>query len=200
MTTTEQGNRGRTLALGVGAGLAVGLLANLVRKTAVQGLTVAAGRWDEALAAEHKAALAIFEALEKTTDKQAGRRSVLLAQLKFAISKHAFSEENSVYAQMLVRAKQSGRGLARRALAHELRVKGVDDDTAGEVLAAVDPLFERRTARLLVDKRLRGMHGLDVAVKTRRLAGMLARKGYPGDVALAVIRDAIAESPEHRRD
>lgn len=103
MTTDQQGsgdNRGRTLALGIGAGVAAGVLANLVRKAAVQAPTVVAGSWDEALAAEHKAALAIFEALEKTTDKQAGRRSFLLTQLKFAISKHAFSEENSVYAQM----------------------------------------------------------------------------------------------------
>lgn len=104
MTTNRQDSSnsytGRTLALGIGAGVAAGLLANLVRKTAVQAPTVAAGSWDEALAAEHKAALVIFEALEKTTDKQAGRRSFLLMQLKHAISKHAFSEENSVYAQM----------------------------------------------------------------------------------------------------
>ena len=93
-------NTGRTLALGVGAGIAAGLLANLVRKAAVQAPTVAAGSWDEALAAEHKAALGIFDLLEKTTDRQAGRRSFLLMQLKYAISKHAFSEENSVYAQM----------------------------------------------------------------------------------------------------
>ena len=97
----EQGSTtGRTIAIGVGAGIAAGLLANLVRKAAVQAPTVAAGSWDEALAAEHKAALAIFEALEKTTDRQAGRRSFLLMQLKHAISKHAFQEENSVYAQM----------------------------------------------------------------------------------------------------
>ncbi len=103
MTAQQQGssdNKGRTLAIGVGAGVAAGLLANLVRKAAVQAPSTLAGPWDQALAAEHKAALAIFEALEKTSDKQAGRRSFLLTQLKFAISKHAFSEENSVYAQM----------------------------------------------------------------------------------------------------
>jgi hemerythrin-like domain-containing protein len=91
---------GRTLAIGAAAGLTVGLLANLLRKAAVQGPTVAAGSWDEALAAEHKAALAIFDLIEKTDDRQAGRRSFLLMQLKHAIGKHAFAEENSVYAQM----------------------------------------------------------------------------------------------------
>ena len=93
-------NTGRTLAIGAAAGLAVGLLANFARKAAVQAPTVASGSWDQALANEHKAALAIFDLLEETTDRQAGRRSFLLMQLKHAISKHAFSEENSVYAQM----------------------------------------------------------------------------------------------------
>jgi regulatory protein len=37
-------------------------------------------------------------------------------------------------------------------------------------------------------------------VQTRRLAGMLARKGYPSDVSMRVIREAIADADEHRRD
>ncbi len=108
--------------------------------------------------------------------------------------------DDAAYAQMLVRSKQTGRGLARRALSHELRAKGVDDETAAEVLEAIDPGAERRRARQLVDKKLATMHGLEVAVQTRRLAGMLARKGYGGDVSWGVIRDALADAPEHRRD
>lgn len=108
--------------------------------------------------------------------------------------------DDSAYAQTLVRTKQSTRGLARAALTHELRTKGVDEDTTAQVIAAIDPDDERRRARALVDKRLATLHGLDVAVQRRRLAGMLARKGYPGDLAWSVIRDAIADSPEHRRD
>ncbi len=108
--------------------------------------------------------------------------------------------DDAAYAQMLVRSRQETRGLARTALAHELRARGVDDDTAAEALDAVNDAGERRRARELVDKRLRQLHGLDVSVQTRRLAGMLARKGYPGDVAYAVIRDALADAPEHRRD
>ena len=38
--------------------------------------------------------------------------------------------DDEAYAAMLVRSKQTGRGLAARALARELRTKGVDDDTA----------------------------------------------------------------------
>lgn len=90
----------RTVAIGAAAGLITGLLANLVRKAAVQAPTVAAGRWDKALAAEHAAALKLFDLLERTHDRATTRRTVLLMQLKHAISKHAFQEENVVYAKM----------------------------------------------------------------------------------------------------
>lgn len=108
--------------------------------------------------------------------------------------------DDEAYAAMLVRSQQAGRGLAARALARELRTKGIDDDTAEAVLADIDPEEERERARALVVKKLRTMHGLDATVQTRRLAGMLARKGYPSSVAFAVIRGAIAEAPEHQRD
>jgi regulatory protein len=108
--------------------------------------------------------------------------------------------DDEAYAGMLVRSRQAGRGLARRALAHELRAKGVDDETAAAALAEVDPRAEEEQARRLVAKRLRTMHGLDAAVQTRRLAGLLARKGYDADVALRVVREAVREAPEHHRD
>lgn len=90
----------RNVAIGAAAGIVTGLLANLVRKAAVQAPTLAAGRWDKALAAEHAAALKLFDLLERTDDRATTRRTVLLMQLKHAISKHAFQEENVVYAQM----------------------------------------------------------------------------------------------------
>jgi regulatory protein len=108
--------------------------------------------------------------------------------------------DDEAYAAMLVRSQQSGRGLAARALARELRTKGIDPETAEATLADIDPEAERERARALVDKKLRTMHGLEATVQTRRLAGMLARKGYPSSVAFAVIREAIAEAPEHQRD
>jgi regulatory protein len=108
--------------------------------------------------------------------------------------------DDEAYAAMLVRSKQAGRGLAARALARELRTKGIDPETAEATLADIDPEAERDRARALVDKKLRTMHGLDATVQTRRLAGMLARKGYPSSMAFAVIREAIAEAPEHQRD
>lgn len=97
---TGSGSVGRSVAIGAASGVVAGLLVNLVRKAAVQAPTVMAGNWDQALAAEHAAALKIFDLLEKTTQKDTGRRSFLLMQLKHAIGKHAFQEENVVYAMM----------------------------------------------------------------------------------------------------
>ena len=108
--------------------------------------------------------------------------------------------DDEAYAGMLVRSQQAGRGLARRALAHELRRKGVDDETAQAALDEVDPHDEEERARQLVAKKLRSMSGLDPMVQTRRLAGMLARKGYGSEVAMRVVRDAVREAPEHQRD
>lgn len=108
--------------------------------------------------------------------------------------------DDEAYAQTFVRSKQAGRGLARRALAHELRKKGVDEEIAHAVLDEVDPEDERARAHELVAKKLRSMHGLDRAVQTRRLAGMLGRKGYGPEVSRLVITEALDAQPEHQRD
>lgn len=98
--TVKANNSGQSLAIGAAAGLAMGLAANLFRKAAVQTPTVLAGNWDVALAAEHAAALKIFDLIEQTDDKATARRATLLAQLKHAVGKHAFQEENVIYTMM----------------------------------------------------------------------------------------------------
>lgn len=86
--------------IGAATGLFLGLAANFGRKAVVQGMTAAQGDWDEGLKAEHRATLKIFDAIEATTAKQTSRRKLLLAQLKHALGKHAFEEENVVYPAM----------------------------------------------------------------------------------------------------
>jgi len=108
--------------------------------------------------------------------------------------------DDQAYAQMLVRTQQAERGLARRALAAQLRTKGIDDHLAGEALASITEEDERDRARALVEKKLRAMHGLGIEVQTRRLAAMLARQGYSWSVSYTVIREVIADSPEHLPD
>ncbi len=104
------------------------------------------------------------------------------------------------FAEMLVRSKQAGRGLASRALAQELRTRGVDDEIVKQTLGSIDPETERACAEELASRRLRTMAGLEPTVQARRLSAMLARKGYPPSVVYAVVRDAVNGAPEHQRD
>lgn len=104
--------------------------------------------------------------------------------------------DDAAFARLWVESRQSGRGLARRALAQELRRKGVADEVAREALDDIDPADEEASARALVARKLRSMSRLDAPTKTRRLVGMLARKGYPGGLALAVVREAVRTEDE----
>lgn len=108
--------------------------------------------------------------------------------------------DDRLYAGTLVRSQQSKRGLARRAIAQELRRRGVDDDVIREQLDDIDDDSERDRARELAEKKLRTMHGLDATVQARRMAGMLARKGYSSAIAWSAIREVIADAPEHQPD
>lgn len=103
--------------------------------------------------------------------------------------------DDEAFARAWVTSRHHGRGLARRALAGELRRKGVDGSAVDEALAELDPAVEIETARALVSRRLAGVTGSPDAV-FRRLVGMLARKGYPATVAVRVVKDALAARSE----
>lgn len=79
------------------AGAALGVLAMLGRKAAVQSPTLLAGDWMDGLIAEHQAVLKLFDAIEATDDNASGRRAMLLMQIKHALAKHAIEEENVIY-------------------------------------------------------------------------------------------------------
>jgi len=104
--------------------------------------------------------------------------------------------DDAEFARMWVQARQRTKGLARRALAQELRRKGIADEVAREALDGVEPAEEESSARELVQRKLRSMSRLDDVTKTRRLLGMLARKGYPSGLAMSVIRSELADMSE----
>ena len=99
--------------------------------------------------------------------------------------------DDEAFARSWVESRQRSRGLARRALAQELRRKGVDDETARTALDDLDPGAEEAAARELVRKKLRSLRGVDHATATRRLAGLLARKGYPAGLSFAIVREEL---------
>jgi regulatory protein len=102
--------------------------------------------------------------------------------------------DDEAFAKAWIASRQPGKGLARRALAQELRRKGINDEVARDALDEIDPADEEAAARALVRKKLRSLSRVDATTATRRLVGMLARKGYGSGMAFAVVRDELAAS------
>ncbi len=103
--------------------------------------------------------------------------------------------DDAAFAGQWVRSRHAQRGLARRAIAVELRRKGVADEVAQEALAEVDTAAEEQRARELVDRKLRSIPADTPERRVtagRKLVGMLARRGYPGGIAYRVVREALA--------
>ncbi len=100
--------------------------------------------------------------------------------------------DDAAFAAAWVESRHHGRGLARTSLARELRTKGVAAPVIAEAVAQLDPEREEETARALVERRLRSTRGVEPVKRLRRLVAMLARKGYAEELALRVVREALA--------
>ena len=104
--------------------------------------------------------------------------------------------DDAEYAQTFVAQKSRTKKLSRAALRRELAERGVHGEEAENALAQRTDEQEREDAAELVRKKLRpGMDLSDRAEKdrvTRRLLGMLARRGYSSSVSMLVIREELA--------
>lgn len=100
--------------------------------------------------------------------------------------------DDAEYARMIVRTRHAERGQARRAIAVELRRRGIQDVVAQEALSEVDADDEEAAARMLVRRRLASTAGLDPQVRMRRIVAALGRKGYPPGLVLRLVREGLA--------
>jgi regulatory protein len=105
------------------------------------------------------------------------------------------------FAAQWVRSRQTYSGKGKRALAAELRIKGVDTEVIAAALDGIDAGAERLRAEQLVERKLRRelLADGDDAKVMRRMVGMLARRGYHQSMAVAVVTDALAAERERRR-
>jgi regulatory protein len=105
------------------------------------------------------------------------------------------------FAEQWVLSRRVNAGKGKRALAAELQAKGVDDEVITAALAGIDAGAERQRAEKLVRDRLRRekLGDDDDAKIARRLAGMLARRGYNQTMAFDVVKDELANERERRR-
>ncbi|MCV7228858.1 recombination regulator RecX [Mycolicibacterium komossense] len=105
------------------------------------------------------------------------------------------------FAEQWVRARHVNAGKGKRALAVELRNKGVDGDVITATLESIDAGAERERAEQLVQGKLRreALTGDDDDKIMRRLVAMLARRGYNQSMAFDVVRTELAAERDRRR-
>jgi regulatory protein len=108
--------------------------------------------------------------------------------------------DDADFAEQWVRSRRLNAGKGKRALAAELRNKGVDNEVITAALADIDTGAERQRAEQLVADKLRRekLTDADDAKVARRLVGMLARRGYSQSMAFDVVKVALANERERR--
>ena len=109
--------------------------------------------------------------------------------------------DDAEFAETWVRSRSQSRKLAKGALRRELAEKGIDAETAASALEQLSDEDEESAARLLVERKLRP--GTDLSDRaerdkaTRRLASMLARKGYQPSQAFRIVGEVLAAHTDH---
>jgi regulatory protein len=108
--------------------------------------------------------------------------------------------DDADFAEQWVRSRRQNTGKGKRALAAELRTKGVAGEVITATLDGIDAAAERDRAVELVQGRLRreNLDGDQMRV-ARRLVAMLARRGYHQTMALDVVSTELALELERRR-
>jgi regulatory protein len=99
--------------------------------------------------------------------------------------------DDATFANAWVESRHHARGLSGRALAAELRHRGVPAEDIRVAVDRLDPEQEMATARRLVAARLAATRGQPAPARVRRLIGVLARKGYSPSLAYRVAREAL---------
>ncbi|MDT5139762.1 MAG: regulatory protein [Mycobacterium sp.] len=108
--------------------------------------------------------------------------------------------DDADFAEQWVQSRRANSGKSKRALAAELHTKGVDNEVITTALAGIDADAERDRAEQLVRTRLRREDlSEDNTRVSRRLVGLLARRGYSQTVAGEVVRAELAAEQERRR-
>ncbi|MFC4602896.1 recombination regulator RecX [Rhodococcus kronopolitis] len=113
--------------------------------------------------------------------------------------------DDAAFAEQWVRSRHVYSGKGKRALATELRTKGVAPELAAVALDQIDGEDERERATELVRRKLRTA-SLDFPVDgpggrsserdkvVRRLVSMLARRGYQQGMAFEVVKAELARA------
>ena len=104
--------------------------------------------------------------------------------------------DDAAYAARLVRTRFAEKGAGRRAIAEELRRKGLEEQNVAAALGQIDSDDEDAAALALARKKLSATRHLPREVRRRRTAAMLGRKGYSREAAVRALEAAFAEESD----
>lgn len=104
--------------------------------------------------------------------------------------------DDAAYATMFAESRRQRDGWSRRAIAAKLSERGVPRDVAEQAIEAIDADDEFDTALSLGRRRWDRSSGLDPLVRRRRLAGVLARRGYSHGTVSRVLQQ-LGDDRDH---
>lgn len=102
--------------------------------------------------------------------------------------------DDGSFAASWVESRQQRRHLSRRALRAELGRKGLDREVIGEAVGEVDDEDEYTAALNLARSKLRSYARVEPHVRRRRLAGVLARRGFDASITARVLDEVLTEA------
>lgn len=98
---------------------------------------------------------------------------------------------DAAYAALLARTRFAEKGAARRAIADELRRKGLGEQDVASALGQISAEDELEAATAIAAKKLVATAGLDPLVRRRRTLATLGRKGYSHAVSEQALERAL---------
>ncbi len=95
-----------------------------------------------------------------------------------------------------VSSQHERKGIGKNALRQQLRAKGISDDVALEAISQISDDQEFQAAFALACKKIRSLQRDDAKTQLRKIVGVLARKGYPSNLAFRVAKEVITDLPD----
>lgn len=96
---------------------------------------------------------------------------------------------DTLFAEQLTQQRVRSQKKGRHFIKQELQQKGLSKDRIQEAIAQVDPETEFHMAFELARKKYRLETDADPMKVRRKIAGFLARRGYPGSVVTKVLKE-----------
>ena len=184
-------------------GLRVGLeiQSEVIEKLIAADEVMRAKNYALGLLREEKYNDAVAEAEDSRTPVKS--RIYTKSEMKQRLAREGFSEEaietaieelidsghirDRKYAENWVVRRQKSNPRGKTLLKHELLDKGVDRETAEQVVAQVETEDEAILALQIAQKRMKQYQQLPVHVAKRRLHGFLARRGFGSEIVQQVL-------------